>query len=65
MFYGGNRMGMYTIYTKPINKKDCSITTTIKRPFEKTEFFQPRDRQDTIYLSSEYYTIHKRWGTIR
>ena len=32
---GGNRMGMYTIYTKPINKKDCSITTTIKRPFEK------------------------------
>lgn len=32
---GGNRMGMYTIYTKPINDKDCSITTTIKRPIEK------------------------------
>ena len=32
---GGNRMGMYTIYTKPINEKDCSITTTIKRPIEK------------------------------
>lgn len=33
--WGGNKMGMYTIYTKPINKKDCSITTTVKRPLEK------------------------------
>ncbi len=32
---GGNRMGMYTVYTHPINEKDCSITTTIKRPLEK------------------------------
>lgn len=32
---GGNRCGMYTIFTYPINPKDCSFTTTIKRPIEK------------------------------
>ena len=33
MFYGGNRMGMYTILTKPLGKKDIFITK-VKRPLE-------------------------------
>ena len=33
MFFGGNRMGMYTILTKPLGKKDIFITR-IKRPIE-------------------------------
>jgi len=32
---GGNITKMYTIYVHPISPKDCSITTTIKRPLEK------------------------------
>lgn len=32
---GGNNMGMHTIYVYPINPKDCSITTAIKRPLER------------------------------
>ena len=32
--FGGNRVGMYTILTKPIDKRDILITK-IKRPFEK------------------------------
>lgn len=31
---GGNRVGMYTILTKPIDKRDI-LLTKIKRPFEK------------------------------
>ena len=31
--YGGNRMKMFTILTKPINEKDIFITK-VKRPFE-------------------------------
>lgn len=31
---GGNRVGMFTILTKPIDKRDIAITK-IKRPFEK------------------------------
>ena len=31
---GGNKVGMFTILTKPIDKRDISITK-IKRPFEK------------------------------
>ena len=31
--WGGNRVGMYTILTKPIDKRDILITK-IKRPFE-------------------------------
>ena len=34
MFYGGNRMGMYTILTKPIDKRDIFVTR-VKRPLEK------------------------------
>ena len=34
MFFGGNRMGMYTILTKPLGKKDIFITR-VKRPLEK------------------------------
>lgn len=44
--WGGNKMGMYTIYVYPINKKDCSITTTIKRPLERrilNRFLQKRE----------------------
>ena len=33
MFYGGNRMKMYTILTKPLDKKDIFITR-VKRPLE-------------------------------
>lgn len=32
--WGGNRVGMYTILTKPIDKKDI-LLTRLKRPFEK------------------------------
>ena len=32
--WGGNRLGMYTILTKPIDKRDI-LLTKIKRPFEK------------------------------
>lgn len=32
--FGGNRMGMYTILTKPIDERDI-ILTRIKRPFER------------------------------
>ena len=32
--FGGNRMGMYTILTKPLGKKDIFITR-VKRPLEK------------------------------
>lgn len=32
--WGGNKMGMYTILTKPINERDILITK-IKRPIEK------------------------------
>ena len=32
---GGNFMKMYTIYVNPISPDDYSITTKIKRPFEK------------------------------
>lgn len=31
---GGNRVGMFTILTKPIDKRDITLTK-IKRPFEK------------------------------
>jgi len=31
--WGGNRMGMFTILTKPIDKRDI-IITRVKRPFE-------------------------------
>lgn len=31
---GGNRVGMFTILTKPIDKRDIAITK-LKRPFEK------------------------------
>ena len=31
---GGNRVGMFTILTKPIDKRDIVITK-LKRPFEK------------------------------
>lgn len=31
---GGNRVGMFTILTKPIDKRDIAITR-LKRPFEK------------------------------
>ncbi|MGN1301991.1 MAG: YqeG family HAD IIIA-type phosphatase [Clostridia bacterium] len=31
---GGNRVGMFTILTKPIDKRDIALTK-IKRPFEK------------------------------
>ena len=34
MCAGGNRMGMYTILTKPLDKKDIFITR-VKRPLEK------------------------------
>lgn len=33
MFFGGNRMGMYTILTKPLGEKDIFITR-VKRPLE-------------------------------
>ena len=33
MFFGGNRMGMFTILTKPLGKKDIFITR-VKRPLE-------------------------------
>lgn len=33
MFYGGNRMKMFTILTKPLDKKDIFITR-VKRPLE-------------------------------
>lgn len=33
MFCGGNRMKMFTILTKPLDKKDIFITR-VKRPFE-------------------------------
>ncbi len=32
--WGGNRVGMYTILTKPIDKRDI-LLTRLKRPFEK------------------------------
>lgn len=32
--FGGNRVGMFTILTEPIDKRDIAITK-IKRPFEK------------------------------
>lgn len=32
--YGGNRVGMFTILTKPIDERDILITR-LKRPFEK------------------------------
>ena len=32
--FGGNRMGMYTILTKPLDKRDIFITK-VKRPLEK------------------------------
>ena len=34
MFFGGNRMGMYTILTKPLDERDIFITK-VKRPLEK------------------------------
>lgn len=33
MCFGGNRMGMFTILTKPLDKKDIFITR-VKRPLE-------------------------------
>jgi len=33
MFFGGNRMKMFTILTKPLDKKDIFITR-VKRPLE-------------------------------
>ena len=33
MLFGGNRMGMYTILTKPLGEKDIFITK-VKRPLE-------------------------------
>lgn len=33
MSYGGNRMKMFTILTKPLDKKDIFITR-VKRPLE-------------------------------
>lgn len=33
MYFGGNRMGMFTILTKPLGEKDIFITR-IKRPLE-------------------------------
>lgn len=33
MCFGGNRMKMYTILTKPLDKKDIFITR-VKRPIE-------------------------------
>ena len=46
---GGNRMGMYTIYTKPINEKDCNIGTALKRPIEKKvieKYLKERGKHD-------------------
>ena len=45
MYFGGNRMKMFTILTKPLGKKDIFITR-VKRPLENVIIKKYLKRQE-------------------